>query len=391
MTNPGQRPSVPVTTQAILIGIALGASLFLLLVTPALGAPTISNPIATPPPAIPTSSLPTPTISPTNTMATAATPTITQTVAPTATLIPTPLASATATPPATAAPTAVPSATSVPTATIAPTATPTATPVPQATPTTAPTPTGVPTHTPPTSASAKAILAHVPVGAMSITYDPATRVAHTTLNMAGLSPGGRAVAVVLDGSCAAPGGVAWRGAPFTADAHGRLTNFVVNYAHVNGVPTNHVVAIETVQGGNETRANYLLACGPIASTKSAEPNSGSVTLGPVPGVANGAVSGSATATLANGALTITVIASGLLPGSTHASALHLGSCQWLDVVLYDLPKLTADGSGNASATITINHAQAISPTNNWYIAIDYNSTLNRAYFMPVSCGNVVAG
>jgi len=224
---------------------------------------------------------------------------------------------------------------------------------------------------------------------MSIAYDPATRVAHTVLNMAGLSPGGTAVAVVLNGSCAAPGGVAWRGAPFTVDANGRLSNFVVNYAHVNGVPTNHVVAIETIQGGNETRANYLLACGPIASTKTAGANSGSVSLGSVPGVANGAVSGNATATLANGSLTITLKASGLPPGSTHASALHLGSCQWLDAVLYDLPKLTADSSGNASASITIDHAQAISPTNNWYIAVDYSSTLNRAYFMPISCGTVV--
>jgi hypothetical protein len=226
---------------------------------------------------------------------------------------------------------------------------------------------------------------------MSITYDSATRVAHTVLNMAGLSPGGAAVAVVLNGSCAAPGGVAWRGAPFTADTHGRVSGFVVNYANVNGVPTSHVVAIETVQGGNETRANYLLSCGPIASTKTAESNSGSVTLGPVPGVASGAVSGSASLTLVNGALTITVKASGLVPGSTHASALHLGSCQWLDVVLYDLPKLTADNNGNALATITINHAQPISPTNNWYVAIDNNSTLNRSYPMPISCGNIVVG
>ncbi len=197
------------------------------------------------------------------------------------------------------------------------------------------------------------------------------------------------MAVVLNGSCAAPGGVAWRGAPFTADANGKLSSFVVNYANVNGVPTSHVVAIETVQGGNETRANYLLACGPIASTKTALTNAGAVTLGPVPGESNGAVSGSATATLSNGSLMITLKVSGLLPGSTHASALHLGSCQWLDAVLYDLPKLTADSNGNASASITIDHAQAISPTNNWYIAIDYNPTLNRSYFMPVSCGNVV--
>jgi hypothetical protein len=199
------------------------------------------------------------------------------------------------------------------------------------------------------------------------------------------------VAVVLNGSCATPGGVAWRGAPFTADAHGRLSNFVVDYAHVNGIPTSHVVAIETVQSGNEARANYLLACGPIASTKSAGTNSGSVTLGPVPGVANGAVSGSATLTLANGSLTVTVKASGLLAGSTHASALHLGSCQWLDAVLYDLPKLTADSNGNASATITINHAQPPSSANSWYVAIDYDATLNRSYPMPISCGAVVGG
>jgi hypothetical protein len=226
---------------------------------------------------------------------------------------------------------------------------------------------------------------------MTITYDPATRVAHTVLNMTGLSQGGSAVAVVLNGSCSAPGGVAWRGAPFTADANGRLSNFVVNYAHVNGVPTTHVVAIEAVQGGNETRANYLLACGPIASTKTAGSNTGSVTLGRVPGAANGAVSGSATLTLANGTLTVTVNASGLLPGSTHAAALYLGSCQWLDTVLYDLPKLSADNNGNASATITINHAQPISASNNWYIAIDFNATINRAYFMTISCGNVVVG
>jgi hypothetical protein len=224
---------------------------------------------------------------------------------------------------------------------------------------------------------------------MSITYDPSARTAHTALNMAGLSPGGTAVTVVLNGSCAAPGGVAWRGAPFTADTRGRVSNFVVNYANVNGVPTNHVVAIETVKGGNETRANYLLACGPIASTKSAGANSASVTLGSVPGAANGAVSGSGTLTLDTGALTITVNASGLVPGSTHAATLHLGSCQWLDAVLYDLPRLVADNSGNASSTITINHAQPISAANNWYIAIDNNSTLNRSYPMPMSCGNVV--
>jgi glyoxylase-like metal-dependent hydrolase (beta-lactamase superfamily II) len=72
---------------------------------------------------------------------------------------------------------------------------------------------------------------------MSITYDPATRVAHTTLNMTGLSPGGTAVAVVLNGSCAAPGGVAWRGAPFTADA----TQALESLKRIEGVSSDLVL------------------------------------------------------------------------------------------------------------------------------------------------------
>ena len=371
-----------------MVWIVLGSSLLRPpLVAPAFGAPTVSNPIATPPANVVTSTISVQWPVYYHDIVATTTPTTTPTAIPTpvstATQTPTPLPSATVMPTATRAPTVPPTKTT--SATVAPTTIPTATQVPKPTPTTTPTP------TPPPSASAKATLAHSSAGSMSITYDPATGVAHTVLNMAGLSPTGAAVAVVLDGSCAAPGGVAWRGAAFTADTHGRVSNFVVNYETSTAFPTTHVVAIETVQGGNETRANYLLACGPIASTKTAGTNSGSVSLGSVPGAANGAVNGSATLTLANGALTITVQASGLAPGSTHASSLHLGSCQWLDAVLNDLPKLKADSSGNASTSITIAHAQAISPTNNWYVAIDYNSTLNRSYPMPVSCGNVVVG
>jgi hypothetical protein len=68
-----------------------------------------------------------------------------------------------------------------------------------------------------------------------------------------------------------------------------------------------------------------------------------------------------------------------------------GSCQWLGQVLYDLPVLRADSNGSALATITSINTQPLSSANNWYIAIDYNSTLNRNYFMPVSCGDAVVG
>jgi hypothetical protein len=221
---------------------------------------------------------------------------------------------------------------------------------------------------------------------MSITYNPSTRIARTVLNMTGMSQRGAAVAVVLDGTCSAPGGVAWRGARFVADANGRVNHFVVVYGDVNGVPTNHVVAIQTVQGRNEPRTDYLLACGPVQTTGA---HSGSVTLGSAPGVTNGNVTGRAQLSQANGALTITVQASGMFHNTAYATSLNLGSCEWLSDVLYDLPQMHADGDGNGSVTITINNAEPLSASNNWYIAIDYSSTLNRDHFMPMSCGNVV--
>ncbi len=185
----------------------------------------------------------------------------------------------------------LPTTTAVPT--LPPTTTvPTTVPTPNSTtgtvttgtPTTGtPTPGGTPTTTPTGSASATATLGHVPVGTVSFTFVPALHLAHTTMNVTGLAQGGTGVAVVLSGTCSAPGGVIWQGANFTADANGKVTNFKVNYSKVNGVPAGSIAAIETVQGGSETRANYLLACGPIVSTKKAGRNTGSVTLGPVPG------------------------------------------------------------------------------------------------------------
>jgi hypothetical protein len=149
---------------------------------------------------------------------------------------------------------------------------------------------------------------------MSITYNPATRIARTVFNMTGMSQRGTAVAVVLNGTCSAPGGVAWRGARFVADAKGIVNHFVVVYDGVSGIPAGHVVAIETVQGRNEPRVGYLLACGPV---ETAGGNSGSVTLGPAPGVTNGNVTGSAQLTQSNGALTVKAQASGLHPQGRH--------------------------------------------------------------------------
>jgi hypothetical protein len=243
-----------------------------------------------------------------------------------------------------------------------------------------------------TAAQTSATLAHIPVGHMSISFTQATRTAHTTLNMTGMPPSTSAVALVLAGTCAAPGGVFWRGAVFTADPNGKVVNFKVKYSGVQGTSANSVVVIQTIAGNGETRDGYNLACGVIVTTLTSGPViEASVTFGPVPGAQNGAVTGSATLNEDdNHNLTVNVQAQGLAPSSQHGVSIDLGSCQWLSYILYDLPQMTADANGNGSVSITINNAQPLptAGTNTWYVAIDYQPQTNHNHFETVSCGNV---
>ena len=203
---------------------------------------------------------------------------------------------------------------------------------------------------------------------------------------------GVAVALVVRGTCSSIGGVLWRGVPFQADANGKVVDFRVQFDHVQGAPIGSTVLIQTIAGTGEPRNGYNLACGTVFSTLPSGPEvKGGVNLGPVPGEKNGNVTGNATLTENNGSLTVNYNVSGLEPNTAHAAAIHLGNCTWRSYVLYDLPQLNADGNGNASNSITINNAQPLPATGeqSWYIAVDYNPTLNRDSFLSVSCGDVI--
>jgi hypothetical protein len=241
-------------------------------------------------------------------------------------------------------------------------------------------------------AQGNAQLKHSPTGHIDITFDTVEGVAHTSTFMDGLPQNGVAVALVVRGTCNEIGGVLWRGVPFQADANGKVVDFRVKFDHVQGAPIGSTVVIQTIAGNGEPRNGYNLACGTVFSTQISGPEvKGGVTLGAVPGEQDGNVAGSATLTENNGSLTVNYNVSGLQPNTAHAAAIHLGNCTWRSYVLYDLPQLNADGNGNASNSITINNAQPLPTTSaqSWYIAVDYNSTLNRDSFLTVSCGDVV--
>jgi hypothetical protein len=239
-------------------------------------------------------------------------------------------------------------------------------------------------------AQGAAQLKHSPTGHIDITVDSVNHIAHTRTFMEGLPQNGVAVALVVRGTCSSLGGVLWRGVPIQADANGKVEDFRVKFEGVQGAPTGGTVAIQTIAGTGEPRDGYTLACGAAFITSSAGPEvKGGVLLGAVSSEKNGNVTGSATLDENNGALTVNYNVSGLEANTTHAAAIHLGSCGWRSYVLYDLPQLHADGNGSASASITINGAQSLPETGHWYIAVDYNSTLNRDSFLSVSCGDVV--
>ena len=241
-------------------------------------------------------------------------------------------------------------------------------------------------------AQGDAQLKHSPTGHINITFDTVERVAHTSTFMDGMPQNGVAVALVVRGTCSSIGGVLWRGVPFQADANGKVVDFRVQFDHVQGAPIGSTVVIQTIAGTGEPRNGYNLACGTVISTLPSGPEiKGGVALGPVPGEKNGNVTGNATLTENNGSLTVNYNVSGLEPNTAHAAAIHLGNCTWRSYVLYDLPQLNADGNGNASNSITINNATPLPATGDqsWYIAVDYNPTLNRDSFLSVSCGDVI--
>jgi hypothetical protein len=241
-------------------------------------------------------------------------------------------------------------------------------------------------------AQGNAQLKHSPTGHINITFDTVERVAHTSTFMDGMPQNGVAVALVVRGTCSSIGGVLWRGVPFQADANGKVVDFRVQFDHVQGAPIGSTVVIQTIAGTGEPRNGYNLACGTVISTLPSGPEiKGGVALGPVPGEKNGNVTGNATLTENNSSLTVNYNVSGLEPNTAHAAAIHLGNCTWRSYVLYDLPQLNADGNGNASNSITINNATPLPATGDqsWYIAVDYNPTLNRDSFLSVSCGDVI--
>jgi hypothetical protein len=111
------------------------------------------------------------------------------------------------------------------------------------------------------------------------------------------------------------------------------------------------------------------------------------------------LSGSFTVTYDRAAQTLTVdiSARGFVPGTTHAAHIHQGTCQAQGPVVYMLPDLVADGSGDIHTTRTVTGVTTPPPASGWYLNIhlgDSNHILSGGNptlaFQPLLCANVDA-
>jgi hypothetical protein len=94
-------------------------------------------------------------------------------------------------------------------------------------------------------------------------------------------------------------------------------------------------------------------------------------------------------------LTVDVSARGFVPGSTHAAHIHQGTCQAQGGVVYMLPDLVADASGDIHTTRTVTGVTTPPPATGWYLNVhlgDSNHILSgnnpTLAFQPLLCANI---
>ena len=102
-------------------------------------------------------------------------------------------------------------------------------------------------------------------------------------------------------------------------------------------------------------------------------------------------SGMVLLTLSGGTLTVKLTMSGLEPNSAHAFHIHSGSCLDQGIVLYPLPDVMADASGNVNLTTVIDGVSSI-PSSGWYVNVHYSTDLSTKTGQDgLVCGNIIPG
>lgn len=257
------------------------------------------------------------------------------------------------------------------------------------------------------STTATATLKHQPVGNASLSWNPSDHMLNVQLMMTGLAPNSVHPVHINEGSCASSSsstpssGTGTTSAATalyplvnaTSDAHGAL-NSSSKVSVPTGIPAKNWY-LEVYNGpGLSTAAQATpIACGDIVNHDTSLRSAQSVQV-PLSSPANAAsqdATGTAHLSLSGHTLTVQVTVNGLAPKTEHMAHIHSGTCASQGAVVYPLNTLTADASGKAVSTTTIQNVNTI-PATGWYVNIhNSNDISTQTGFDPITCGDVTTG
>ncbi len=187
------------------------------------------------------------------------------------------------------------------------------------------------------------------------------------LDVLGLTPGSKHEVALSTGRCnAVAGGSAVHAVQAQGTGELQASFQVSRHQSANAGSVSLLLGTPTSSGGGQN-PNRPVACVNIPT-----PLQGSVQLALRSMLGWGSqLAGSFTVTYdaAAQSLTVDVSARGFVPGSSHAAHIHAGSCQQQGAVLYMLPDLVADASGDIHATRTVTGVASPPPATGWYLNI----------------------
>ena len=243
-------------------------------------------------------------------------------------------------------------------------------------------------------------LAAMPTGTVVLSWDPGSKLVTAVVDMSGLTPDSVHAMHIHPGTCAAqnqPPSV-----PFpdiTADPAGVVHQTVTSSPAPAGIPNGAYVNIHLAPSdglGGPGQLGYTpIACADIPA---ATPAAGPVTL-PLRAAPTNQTTPAGTVTLtydpARHSLHVDLTATGLPANTGHAVHIHSGTCAAQGPVVYPLPDLQSDGSGNASLSTTVDNVTQGPPASGWYVNVHMGPASQiqannkpTQLFAPILCADV---
>jgi hypothetical protein len=246
------------------------------------------------------------------------------------------------------------------------------------------TPGATPTPVPTTTGPVQVTLRHFPAGLAVIGLNPSAKQLTVEIRAIGLAPSTTRPARLMSGTCAHPGTLLHALEPLVFAANSTADTTTT----VNGVTETEIPKsgwyLAVYRGTAAADQGVEVLCGDLDNPV----NQSVITAGLGVVVPSGGpdpqAAGAATLTIVGGQLKVTIDATGLTPGSTHAAQLRKGNCEGEGATLHPLEALVADAKGHAVSTTMVPGIAGI-PLNQWFMGV---TPPQPAALDPVLCGNV---